>query len=381
MSITAHVWETGEAPESANMKPMHVAVLSNAEMSMAQLGEEAYYALEGRADGQRTLFLRHLGEQRSGVADLMPDTYADFMATGPRETAWKASMENFWGGFAQCGSMRPSRIVIEFEQHWRYYAIPGDAAARAATIQAARDAGATRKYPKDFAAYTQAILAAHNNAQSASAPGIVLHDAAVKRIMNDAIRNVVLGTYASVMGQAAPASSNYDDVRLRVPYTDADGYTFPAKVLCVGSDSSPSLYFRPDGARFSSIVGDGAKQFAATKAMVELVRSCRGPVVPWVGPPGYRGDVFAKQSEWAGWRKFIHTLALHGVSEVLYFIGNYSETTEEREYAEETFATAVVVRPSANHRWGRPSIDTTTLTTGTGGWVENEFAYSAGDWT
>ncbi|MBP8300127.1 MAG: hypothetical protein KA020_07200, partial [Planctomycetes bacterium] len=257
MGIIAHTWETDETPPAAtaNMRPMHIAMLSNDELSMAQLGEEAYYALEGRADGQRTLFLRHIGEQRSGVADLMNDTYADFMANGPRKSIWIAAMENFWGGFKVCGSMRPTRIAVEFEKHWKYYAIPGNAAARAAAIQAARDAGYSRKYPTEFATYTEAILAAHSNYASASAPGVMLHDATVRRIMNEAVRDVVLGTYAAVMDEEPPASSNYDDVRLRVPYTDADRYTVPARTLCMGSDSSPALYFRPDGNRFSAISG------------------------------------------------------------------------------------------------------------------------------
>ena len=82
----------------------------------------------------------------------------------------------------------------------------------------------------------------------------------------------------------------------------------------------------------------------------------------------------------AGWRKFIHAGAPRH-RRVLYFIGNFT-TRPASAYADETFATATVVaKPNSRHRWNKPPIDTTTLTTGTGGWVETAFAYNLSDWT
>lgn len=385
MGILAHSWETATpAPaQTANIVPMHVALLSNTQVLPSQLGEAAYYALEDRPDGQRTLFLRHFGEQRNDTPDLRNATYLDFIANGPRVSGWAGIMRNFWAGFAGAGIKRPTRIVIEYEKPYIWYSMAVTNATRAAEVEAARTAH-PRRYPKEFAPYTQAILAAHVNHNSPAAPGIMIHDAMVRRLFNDAIREAVLGTYAEVMGGDLPPTSNYGDKRLRASFTDPYAYVSPVKVLCVGSDSSPDLYFRPDGARFASISGSGPKQFAAMKAMIELVRACRGAVVPWVGLPSYRGDNFDRQtspSAWVGWRKFIHTLALHGVSEVIYFIGNLDETPEERAYAQETFATATVVRPRAIDRFPKPSIDTNTLETGIGEWVLQQFAYSINDWS
>jgi len=380
--ITAHTWETAETPPAptANMRPVYVSVLSNMDLQPNELGNQAYYSLEGAVPAP--LFLRHLGQYRSDVADIKPATYLDFMATGPRVTGWKNLMLEFWGAWALAGSMRPTRIVLEFEQHYSWYAIPGDPAA---AIQAVRDAGYSRRYPTAFNAFTQAQLAAHNNHNSPTATAVVMHDLAVKQRMNAALADIVLGTYSTIFGTPPPPCSNYGDVRLRDGFTSAWGYTYPGnKVVCVGSDSSPELYFNPDGARYSAISGSAPKQFAAMKGMVEQIRAIRGPIVPWVGPPGYRGEGFPKQtspSAWAGWRKLIHTLALHGIDEVLYFIGNYAHENDEREYANETFRTAVVAKPNARHRWNKPPIDTTTLKTGTGGYVESEFAYISGDWT
>lgn len=386
--IIAYPWETASSPfaATANVIPMYLALMSNTGLTIGEIAQAAYATLE--ASPERPLFLRHMGEQRTGVANIRNDTYYDFMVNGPRVDEWKAAMQEFWIAWGQMGTFRPSRIVLEFEQHYSWYAIPGDNPARAAAVQAVRDAGYSRRYPAEFNAFTQAVLAAHNNHLSPSAPALAIHDTLVTQRMNKALAEVALGTYASILGGPIPPSSNYGDNRLRTPFTSPYSYTFPAKTVCVGSDSSPHLYFRPDGARFSGISGDGPKQFAAMKAMIEQIRAMRGPIVPWVGTPAYRGDGFALQtnpSAWAGWRKFIHTLALHGVREVLYFVGGRgsganAETSEERAYAQETFATATTVRPRPIDRFQRPPIDTTTLLTGTGGWVENQFAYNAGDW-
>lgn len=383
--MIARTWETAETPPAptANMRPVYVSIMSNMDLQPNELGNEAYYSLEGAVPAP--LFLRHCCQFRTGVDDLKPATYFDFMTTGPRVAGWKNLMLEFWGAWALAGSMRPTRIVLEFEQHYTWYAISGDSAVCAAAIQAVRDAGYSKRYPAELNAFTQAQLAAHNNHNSPTARALVLHDMAVKQRMNKALADIVLGTYATIFGTPPPPCSNYDDVRLRDGYTSAWGYTYPGnKVVCVGSDSSPELYFNPNGARYSAISGSGPKQFAATKGMIELIRACRGKVVPWVGPPGYRGEGFPKQtssSAWAGWRKFIHTLALHGIDEVLYFIGNYAHETGEREYADETFRTAIVATPKATHRWNKPVIDTSTLLTGTGGYVEAQFAYNAGDWS
>lgn len=385
MGITAYTWETAETPPdpTANMKPMYVAVLSNTGMTPGEIGTAAYQSIE--EDPTRPLFLRHIGEQRTGTDDIKNATYYDFMVNGPRVSGWRSAMEEFWVAWAQAGNVRPSRIVLEFEQHYSWYAIPGENADRAAAIQSVRDAGYSKRYPAAINALTQAQLAAHSNHNSPTAAAVVAHDIMAKQRMNKAMTEIAIGTYAKVMGSAVPPCGNYGDLRLRDGFTSAYGYTYPAgKSMCVGSDSSPELYFYPDGARYSAISGSGPKQFAAMKGEIERVRACRGRVVPWVGPPGYRGGVFAQQtspSAWAGWRKFIHTLGLHGVSEVLYFIGNYVHETGERAYADETFATATTVRPRPIDRFQKPSIDTTTLLTGTGGWVENEFAYNINDWS
>lgn len=383
--MRAHVWETAETPPAPtdNMTPVYMATMSNMALQPSEIGTAAYLSLDGAPDAP--LFLRHLGEQRTDIDDIRNDTYADFIANGPRITGWKDAMLDFWLAWAQSGSMRPTRIVLEFEQHWTWYSISGTSATRAAAIQAARDAGYSKRYPTEFNAFTEAQLAAHSNHLSSTAPAIAMHDTAVRQRMTKALAEVVLSTYQTIMDEAPPPCSNYDDRRVRYAYTSPWGYTFQGnKTVCVGSDSSPALYFDPDGGRYSSISGSGPKQFAAMKGMVEQIRSLRGPIVPWVGPPGYRGDGFPKQtssSAWVGWRKFIHTLALHGVSEVLYFIGNYAHETGEREYADETFATATVATPNTTHRWNKPTIDTATLTTGTGGWVETEFPYSLAEWS
>jgi len=385
MGIKAYTWETAETPPAptANMAPVYVSVMPNMAFQPNELGNEAYFSLEGATPAP--LFLRHMGQLRSDAADVKPATYFDFMTTGPRVDDWTSIMLAFWSAWALAGSMRPTRIVLEFEQHYTWYAISSDSAVCAAAIQAVRDAGYSKRYPAELNAFTQTQLAAHNNHLSPTARALVLHDMAVKQRMNKALADIVLGTYATIFGTPPPPCSNYGDVRLRDGYTSAYGYVYPGnKVLCVGSDSSPDLYFTPDGARYSAISGSGPKQFAAMKGEIERIRACRGKVIPWVGPPGYRGDGFPKQtnsSAWAGWRKFIHTLALHGIDEVLYFIGNYSHETGEREYADDTFASATVATPNVRHRWNKPPIDTTTLTTGTGGWVETAFAYNLSDWS
>lgn len=383
MPIRAHVWETALTPPAptAHMTPMYVCVMSNMNKLANELAADAYAAIE--EDPSRPLFLRHCCQNRSDVEDLKPATYLDFMATGPRVDGWRGFMSDFWVAWAQIGDVRPSRIVLEFEKHYTWYAIPGDNPARAAAVQAVRNAGNARRYPAEFNAFTQTQLASHNNHTSSTAGAIALHDTIAKQRMNKALTEIVLGTYSRVFQTPPPPSSNYNDARLRVGHTSAGGYAFPAKIVCMGSDSSPALYFDPNGGRYSSVVGSTAKQFAAMKGEIERIRAIRGPIVPWVGPPGYRGDGFDPQtspSAWVGWRKFIHTLALHGVDEVLYFIGNYAHEAGERAFADETFATAVVSKPNARHRWNKPSIDTATLLTGTAGWTEQAFAYSAGDW-
>ena len=133
----------------------------------------------------------------------------------------------------------------------------------------------------------------------------------------------------SLVAQFRRATSNYGDLRLRAPFTSPYEYTYPVRTTCARRTLSPALYFTADAGRYSTISGSAAKQFAAMKGMIERVRAIRGPIVPWVGPPGYRGDGFTQQTSptaWVGWREFIHTL-LHGISEVLYFIGNYVHET------------------------------------------------------
>lgn len=385
--MIAHVWETAETPPAAtdNMIGMCVSKLSDGAYTASELAQAAYATLDGRPDGQRTLFLRHCGEKRTGVANLKPDTYYDFMVNGARADEWRAFMSDYWVAWAQSGDMRPSRIVLEFEQHYEWYAITGTNADRAALVQSVRDAGYKRRYPAAFNAFTEAQLAAHSNAKSPTMPAISMHDLVVKQRMNAALGEVAIGTYATILGGPIPPASNYGDLRLRAPFTSPYEYTYPVRTTCAASDSSPALYFTADAGRYSTISGSAAKQFAAMKGMIERVRAIRGPIVPWVGPPGYRGDGFTQQTSptaWVGWRKFIHTLSLHGISEVLYFIGNYVHETGEREYADETFATAPsVVTKRAIDRYATPTIDTNSLYTGTSGYVLTEFPYNSADWT
>ena len=120
---------------------MCVSKLSDGAYTASEAAQAAYATLDGRPDGQRTLFLRHCGEKRTGVANLKPDTYYDFMVNGARADEWRAFMSDYWVAWAQSGDMRPSRIVLEFEQHYEWYAITGTNADRAALVQSVRDAG------------------------------------------------------------------------------------------------------------------------------------------------------------------------------------------------------------------------------------------------
>lgn len=396
MPIMAHVWETAATPPAPTpwMEPLVLALLSDKGMSATQIAEDAYDRCEAKAAGRpRTLFLRHFGEQRIGTADLHSRTYTDFLRFGADTAQWLEFMQEFWWAWKARGSMRPTRIVIENEKGYGWFRIPGvsTSAERAAAIQGARNAGLGLRLPRDIASVTEAQFAAFNSvAESpAVARAIAIHDSFMARRWAKMIGELVIGTYTSIIAEEPPPSSNYGDMRVGSEFVDFNGFPNPVGTVCAGSDSSPWLWTDPNGARFASVVGSKPKMFAAMKGKIEKIRAIRGRIVPWIGVPGYWGDGWpiepgtAGATQWPGWRKYIHQVALHGVGEVLYLVGNSGETAAQRAYAEETFATAIVATPNPTHRHQKPDLSspTSALRTGTAGYIETEFAYNANDWS
>lgn len=386
MGMLAHAWDVS-APKaaSASIEPLVWATLSTSGQTAAQLAATAYTAIAAKASDRRTLFLRHLGEQRTGVANLNSRSYLDFMKYGPTATAWANFMVDFWTAFKAQGSARPTRIVVDNEAGYTWYAIPGasTSAARAAAIQSVRDAGFEYRYPAELSAYTQSDLAAFDGmASHAAAPGVVMHDQCVRRYFSDGLREVVVGTYERVFGATCPPCSNYGNVRTHRSWVTEYGFTHTPESDAVGLESAPALYPWINKDRYDAVSNaQGRKSYMAFQGSIERLRACYGRVCPWIGCPGYRDDDANRSTVWAGWRKWVHQLALHGVSEVLYFVGDYSETQGERDYAEETFATATVVRPRAIDRYPVPVVDgSTTLYTGIGEHDLTDFAYSQADW-
>lgn len=387
MPILAHSWISDHESDvaSANIEPMILVPFGDKGKTAVELAETAYAECAAKANGRRAVFLRHAFEQiREDTTHLNSRNYFDFMTMGPTSTEWRALMTEFWETWKAQGSIRPNRIIAENEKGYSWFRMPGatNSAQRAAAIQSVRDAGYSHLYLAEFAEYSQADLAAYVDASSPSSRGVVLHDISANRLWGNALTELTVGIYESVMGTTCPPCSNYENNRVFREYVDPSNTRILPNSNAVGSDSSPVLYPYTDKARFTGISNAaGRRDFAAFKGAIEHLRAVQGPVCPWIGAPGYRDDTAARSTVWAGWRKWVHQLALHGVSEVLYFVGSYGETTQERAYAEETFATATVVPRRPGLRYPVPVVDgTTTIATGNGQFTTTDFAYVQEDW-
>lgn len=393
--MIAFLWTADDqvgAVASDHIEPLVLVNLSGSADPEAQ-AETAYAALADKSAGRRALFFRHVldglldGSFQCGDVDIRT-----WLSTGiGRLDAVKDYFFKFWATFRDQGNVRPDDMFTDEEDGQNItlpatYADGATWADRAASYAKVNNDPFLKRYsPRQLQAYSEADIAAGIDGSWQSSKG-----RAVQRLYNRSdeilratIRDAILGTYGTVMGEAAPPFDNYGDEILSREFRGFQNESyFPGARSSGGAFAAP-LYLNRYASLPPIFTGQTSEHrwlsFLKHQNHMRCVQN-GAEMRPWISYPTF--DNLTNLGKYEGWIHNLNATAAMGVERVRLWApslqmgtGGVPSLSTQLAAAEAALAAVPSAKITNPERLPLLSYDATTVTIGS--W---SVTYNASEW-
>lgn len=359
--------------------------------SPEDLADAAYTSLAAKTVGKRWLFFRHFADgERTGHVQIGANSVEDYFIHRRGEfDKMRSELVRFWVRLKANGSVRADRITID-EEDGVGIESPGGFTEATWTLRAEKiakvnnHATLARFSPSQLRSYTQSQIAAFSTWDSDLGRALMWWAHNNTQIFLDTMGDAITGTYATVMGEACPPTSNYGDEILDRTRYGLQNEPYHKGERSIAGVSAPFLYLN----RFSSLPPVFTGQTSEHRWLMFLynnnwMRMCRrtAALEPWFSFPSWDGLTHVGDMQSS--RYMVQSAAAMGVTHGMIWsppgaymgVGGVPSLSTQLAYMQETIEDLPAQQVDDDEVLPLLSYNATTVTIGS--W---SVTYNASDW-